>query len=84
MNISPDFLAELAVMNLNYNKICDLFGLSHEDRRSPQAGDWIIDWIKQMQTAYLLRKAAVTNMPRDEKKPSPITRELVTEDSTPE
>jgi hypothetical protein len=54
VNISPEFLYEISSQLLNWNVIADAFGLTQEERRSPSAGKWIMDRVRQYQTAALL------------------------------
>ncbi len=55
--VSEELMKDLAVMVLNYTKICKHFGLTDEQMRSINAGDWIIETNKQYTTAFLLNKA---------------------------
>lgn len=54
--IDEELLKDMSVMILNYKVICDHFGLTEAERRSPSAGPWIIDCIKQYQTSYMITK----------------------------
>lgn len=54
MKISPEFLFEISSQILNYSQICDALGLTEEERKSPNAGAWIVDRFKQLQTVALL------------------------------
>ncbi len=59
--IGEELLKDMSVMVLNYTRICKHLGLTEEQMRSPNAGDWVIDTIKQYVTAYLLTKSARLN-----------------------
>ena len=78
MTITPQFLYEISSQLLSFNQICDLFGLSEEERKNPSAGRWIIDRIKQYQTAAIIavevkkRKEGLTIENYEQKLPDPL------------
>lgn len=59
--IGEELLVDMSVMVLNYKKICKHLQLSDEQMRSINAGDWVVDLIKQVQTSALITKAKMLN-----------------------
>ena len=59
--ISEELLRDMSVMVLNYKNVCKHLGLTDEQMRSVNAGDWIIDFIKQIQTQALIEKSIRLN-----------------------
>ncbi len=57
MVIDDKLLADLAVSNLSYKTVCDFFGLTPSERLNPNAGEWIVDCIKQFQTSSMIAKS---------------------------
>lgn len=57
LTINAQFLYEISSQLLCYNYICDQLGLTEEERKNPNAGLWIIDRMKQLQTAALMTEA---------------------------
>lgn len=69
MNLPPEFLFEVSSQVLCYNQICDYFGLSDEQRKSPSAGKWVIEWIKDMQQVMAMYKTKAIFPKTDENIP---------------
>ena len=63
MKLSPEFLFEVSQQVMCWNQVCDYFGLTEEQKRDPNCGKWIIEWIKDMQqvTAIYKTKALFPN-----------------------
>lgn len=45
-NLNAELVFELAVVNLNWQKLCDYFGIPIKQRYNPNCSDWVIKWIK--------------------------------------
>lgn len=50
-DINARLIFELSVINLNFHTICDYFGIPKKQRYNPNCGEWIVKWIKEMQTS---------------------------------
>ena len=48
-NINARLVFELSVTNLNFHTICDYFGIPQKQRYNPNCGNWIVQWIRDMQ-----------------------------------
>lgn len=61
------FTAKLLNMAASLKEVGELFALTPEQMEDPRAGEWLIDRIKQLQTAHIIRKemAAKVNFPQD-------------------
>lgn len=55
--LESELLYTLSVRNRSFTKVCQLFGLSENEMNDPNAGDWIVDCIKQYQTAAMIAKS---------------------------
>lgn len=49
-------LAELSTMAASLEEVGKLFALTPEQLKDPSCGIWLVDRIKQLQTAYTIRK----------------------------
>ena len=66
--ISEDLLKDMAVMVVNYTKICRHLGLNDEQMRSVNAGDWIINAFNRYAKDFLSEKtAAIANSEKGNK-----------------
>ena len=67
MKIDPKFLKELTLKACMFEEIAELFALTEEQKVNPKAAEWIIDRIKQLQTAYMIRKSTTekVDFPKD-------------------
>jgi hypothetical protein len=45
-DLSAQLMFELSVINLNFQEICDYFGIPKKQRYNPNCGKWIVKWIK--------------------------------------
>lgn len=59
IEITHEKLRYFLTIERSYNAIADLFSLTEKERNSENAGDWMIDRIKQFQTGYILRKSII-------------------------
>lgn len=66
--VSEELMKDMALMVFNYKRICQTLGLSEEQMLTPNAGEWIVQTIKQYSTAFLLSK---TVPPVEKKDDSP-------------
>jgi hypothetical protein len=48
-SLNARLLFELGVKNLNFEVICDYFGIPEKSRNNPNCGEWIVKWIKMSQ-----------------------------------
>lgn len=55
-------LAKLATMAASLEEVAKLFALTEEQMTDPAAGRWLVDRIKQLQTAYTIRKGLADNV----------------------
>jgi hypothetical protein len=54
MKLTPEFLYEISSQLLNYSQICDEIGLTEEQRKHPNAGQWLIEeWRNMVQKSNL-------------------------------
>lgn len=49
-DLNAQLVFELAVVNLNWQKLCDYFGIPMKQRYNPNCADWVIKWIKSAET----------------------------------
>lgn len=56
MKLTPEQELESAQVKVNYFKVTQFFGLTEKEALHPNAGDWIIDVIKQYQTTAVIAK----------------------------
>ena len=55
-NLNAELVFELAVVNLNWQKLCDYFGIPTKHRYNPNCGEWIIKWIKESEKSRLNKR----------------------------
>jgi hypothetical protein len=57
MKLTPEQELENAQIKVSYFKVCDHFGLTEAEALNPNAGEWLIDVIKQCETALTLHRS---------------------------
>lgn len=57
MKLTPEQELENAQIKLSYFKVCRHFGLTETEALNPNAGDWLVDVIKQCETALSLLRS---------------------------
>lgn len=57
MTTDSKLLMELSIYSHHFRVLADYFNLTEAQRLDPNASEWIIDRVKQIQTAYMIRKS---------------------------
>lgn len=52
-DLNAQLVFELAVVNLNWQKLCDYFGIPMKNRYNPNCAEWVIKWIKAAEHSRL-------------------------------
>jgi hypothetical protein len=69
------FHATLAIMAASFKEVADIFALTEEQMHDPAAGKWIVDRIRQMQTAHTLREEIAKKIDFQKAQATPLPEE---------